>query len=168
MVTLKINNKKYGDIFFNIDDEDLEKVKRYKWYFVKKQNFGYIFTLLGKKYNKTLYLHRYLINANDGDIVDHIDRNGLNNTKSNLRIVTAKENSFNKTKHKNATSKYKGVSVHYKNNIKYIRARIVYKRKIINLGNFKTEIEAGLAYNTKAKELFGEYANLNNISVKKK
>ena len=92
-------------------------------------------------------------------VVDHIDHDGLNNCKSNLRIATLSENRRNSRKAKDTSSKYKGVSWH-KNNKKW-EVKIGFNYKKIHIGYFNNIKEAAEAYNKKAKELFGEFAYLN-------
>ncbi|MGB8225875.1 MAG: AP2/ERF family transcription factor, partial [Sedimentisphaerales bacterium] len=93
-------------------------------------------------------------------VIDHGDGDGLNNTRENLSIVTAAENSYNRRKCKNeCSSRYKGVSREKKSN--RWRAIINYKGIPIRLGYFDNEIEAAKAYDEAAKELYREYAKLN-------
>ena len=103
-----------------------------------------------------LYHHEFL-----PKFLDHIDRNRSNNKIENLREVTLSQNNRNSKPSKNSLSEYKGVSWDKKIN-KWI-AQIKYQNKNIGLGSFDNEIEAALTYNTKATELFKEYAYLNNI-----
>ena len=113
---------------------------------------------------KLCTLHRlgaisFIDNLNDYKCVDHINRNPLNNSVTNLRWCTYQENNMNMSKQNNRSSKFKGVS--YNKDKKKWKAYITYNRKLIHLGYFKTQEEAGRAYNNKARELFGDYANLN-------
>lgn len=101
----------------------------------------------------------------DGAELDRINTDG-DYSKENCRWVTGQQNIWNKRKDnnvKNVTSKYKGVNLNRKTNT--WRARIQYNGVKISLGYFKTQEEAGLAYNKKAIELFGEYAHLNKIET---
>ena len=93
----------------------------------------------------------------DNMVVDHINHDTLDNRRSNLRICTHKQNLANRKKHKLATSKYKGV--------RRINRKTPWEAEISGkyIGVFKTEKEAALAYNTKAKELFDQYAYLNAL-----
>ena len=91
--------------------------------------------------------------------MDHKDRNSLNNHISNLRWCTKEENQHNRSKNKNGTSMYKGVSFHKPLN-KW-RAYIKHNVQRIHLGYFNDEADAGRAYDRKANELFREFANLN-------
>ena len=101
----------------------------------------------------------FLLNLTDLPCVDHKDRNSLNNHLSNLRFCTRKENQQNRSKNKNGTSMYKGVSFHKPLN-KWV-ARIKHNDHQIHLGYFTDEAEAARAYDRKASELFGVFAKLN-------
>ena len=100
---------------------------------------------------------------NDCDLpcVDHINNDPNDNRVVNLRWCTQQQNCWNRTKHVNTTSKYKGVTWNKLCN-KWI-AQIGYNGKVIYIGLFKDEKDAGRAYNVKAKEMFGEFAKLNII-----
>jgi hypothetical protein len=104
-------------------------------------------------------MHRIVMNVSSPDvIVDHIDGNGLNNKKSNLRTVTPAQNCANMRKWKTSGSIYKGV---WENSPGRWRAGISFKNKTISLGTYDTELEAAIAYDKKARELFGEFAHTN-------
>lgn len=96
-------------------------------------------------------------------LVDHINGNGLDNRRSNLRLATAFQNLANMAIRPH-TSQYKGVS-YYKHRTSYKKwvAEIRCNRKRVRLGAFESEIEAARAYNEAAKNLFGEFARLNPI-----
>ncbi len=104
-------------------------------------------------------MHRQIMNAPAGLVVDHIDGNGLNNRKSNLRVCTQGQNSLNSRPRRNCSSRYKGVSFYKRDKI--WQAQIFYNFRTINIGRFDDEVEAALAYDRKAEELFGEFAYLN-------
>jgi hypothetical protein len=93
--------------------------------------------------------------------VDHIDRNKTNNQVSNLRYATVSQNNANRCKRANTSSSYLGVSWSKKNN-KW-QTCISLNRKNIHIGYFENEHDAARAYNDKALELHGEFANLNEI-----
>jgi hypothetical protein len=97
----------------------------------------------------------------NGKYIDHLDGNGLNNQRSNLRFATKSENGMNRQKQENTTSIYKGVSWH-KHNRKWV-AYITINGKRSHLGYFISEVDAAKVYNQKAIELFCEFANLNTF-----
>ena len=107
-------------------------------------------------------LHTLIMNTPKGMVVDHINGNPLDNRKCNLRICTNAENSRNNTLWKTSSIGLKGVqSAKANGSAQPYRARIKYNYKEIQLGTFVTKEEAGIAYDKKALELFGEFASLN-------
>ncbi len=126
---------------------------------------GYEYITLSSPNRKKYLLHRLMaLTFIDGfekcNIVDHIDMNVRNNKLSNLRVSNKSLNAMNYIKNgENCSSKYKGVSYH-KQSGKW-HAYIGSQKKRINLGLFKDEKQAALAYDKKASELYGEYARLN-------
>jgi hypothetical protein len=154
MFCLKLENSE--QVVF-LDIEDVNKVRKYKWYLNKKT--GYIYTYTGK--NKWIYLHRFILDVQDSKIqIDHVYQNKLDCRKSQLRICTNQQNAFNRqNKGIKKTSKYKGVCWEYR--VKKWRATIFFSYKQIYIGTFLDEKEAALAYDNKAKELYGQFANTN-------
>jgi hypothetical protein len=155
IVLRNIKNKETGRCL--IDLEDVEKCKQYKWRMSKDQYVGN---------HKVKSIHKFLLDVPDPKmVVDHINHNTLDNRKENLRKCSCSENSRNQIS-KTGTSKYKGVSWH-KNDKKWV-ASIGYKWKTYRLGCFVNEEDAAIAYNKKAKELFGKFAFLNVVKPKLK
>lgn len=152
-----------------VSAEDYDAIKGYSWSAYKDKNTSYArcsFFLKGQKRQRTLLLHRVICDPAPGLVVDHIDGNGLNNTRANLRVTTQANNMRNSAKYKassgrlRCSSEYKGV---HKVRDKW-RARImIAPKKRINLGYFLSEIDAARAYNKAAQELFGEFAKLNEV-----
>ena len=91
---------------------------------------------------------------------DHINRNGLDNRKVNLRKCTSAENNCNVEK-RTSGSKYKGV--YWYNERKMFRANINVNKKYIFLGYYNTELDAAIAYNNAALKYHGEFACLNKL-----
>ncbi len=91
---------------------------------------------------------------------DHINGDGLDNRRSNLRIASPSQNVMNQKKRTKTSSKFKGCYLEKSTN-KWV-ARITVNYKNIIIGRFKDELKASFAYDEKAKELFGEFAKLNH------
>jgi hypothetical protein len=157
------------DDFAIIDQEDEEKISRYRWYrsFTGSGNPQIRASALGKlaTQNKKVLIHRIIMDCPQGMVVDHINGDIFDNRKSNLRICTNKENSRNQIKRKIGSSKYKGVYFHRKANSpnKWI-ARLVHDGKLVYCGNFYTEYAAGMAWDMAAKSYQGEFARCNILS----
>ena len=107
------------------------------------------------RHSKT-YLHRLVAKAKPGEIVDHINGNGLDNRRENLRIASPQMNRANCNR-ENCTSKYVGVSIQ-KNRI---RVQMKINGKVEHFSKFQSEAEAAFFYDVKCKKLYGEKALLN-------
>jgi hypothetical protein len=107
-------------------------------------------------------MHRIVMETPEGSFTDHIDGNGLNNTRNNLRICTKHQNQMNRRLPTTNKTGYKGVSVYRSKRKKFLwRSEIQMNRKTIYLGLYFCLIKAAKAYDEAAKELFGEFAKLN-------
>lgn len=149
-------NSKYEVI---IDDEDFERVTKYNWFGWTTPRHTSMY-VVGWVDHKTVRLHRFIMGAKIGSIVDHSNGNALDNRKCNLRIATSKQNNQNAKKRRNSkTSKFKGV--HYCNVWKIWKAQIQTNKKKLCLGSYNTELEAAKAYDLAALEYFGEFARIN-------
>ena len=144
--------------FTKVDDDMYDNFAKHAWRILggKKKNK---YVARRDDYVGTILMHRVVVGAKKGEIVDHIDNDGFNNQRSNLRICTHAENMHNSRIHKNNKSGYKGVSITTWGN-KY-RATIIFNKKSIYIGSYLTPREAAIAYDKKAVELFGKFANLN-------
>jgi len=140
-----------------VDAADYGRLSSYKWCAVKEKRNWYAKTL-DKDCNR-LALHRLIMDAPKGLVVDHIDHNCLNNRRSNLRLCTQKQNNCNTLPRKGCSSKYKGVS--FNKARKRFIAYIQHNKKRYFLGYFDDEIDAAKAYDKAAKKFFGEFAYLN-------
>lgn len=114
------------------------------------------------KTRKIITMHCLLMRPGPGQYVDHINGDGLDNRRANLRLVTKQQNGWNQAGH-GGTSKYKGVSFRADTGI--WRAYLTKDGKRRYLGTFADEIDAALAYNSAAKEEYGEYARLNVVEA---
>jgi hypothetical protein len=143
--------------FALVDSEDYYRLARYKWC---SSTCGAKTFYAGRRLaGGTINMHRLIMDAPSHLVVDHIDHNGLNNTKANLRLCTFAQNARNTRPNKGASSRYKGVS--WKKSAKKWSAMIRCNKKISHLGSFENEIAAAKAYDKKAAEFFGEFAYLN-------
>lgn len=142
-----------------VDDSDFEELNRWKWF---EDGRGY--ARRGEKRSGKLvaiFMHRVLLGADVGDLVDHIDGNGLNNTRANLRLCNHFQNMRNSKMRKNNTSGFKGVFWDKKN--ENWRARIRAGAGMINIGSFDTPEEAARHYDAAALRYHGEFARPNSI-----
>lgn len=157
-----------------IDTEDWDKIKVYRWHLHGGKNYttAYVRGLIpnpdkdiNRPRNYTLILlHRLILGKpSKGMVTDHINHNGLDNRKENLRFATRGQNQQNRRAGKNSSSQYLGVS--WINQHQLWQAMIRHNGKRYYLGSFTCEHQAALAYNKKAKELHGEFANLNVINM---
>ena len=148
--------------FALIDDEDFGRVAKYSWYAHPSKNQWYaVRTQLIAGIRQWIPLARFIMKTPFGAIVDHINHDGLDNRKINLRTCTPLENSANRAPRATGSSKYKGVRVRIKSLGGYIHAQIGYNGKFLHLGTFGTEIDAAMAYDKAATELYGVFAYIN-------
>ncbi len=132
-----------------IDADDFDKIQGRKW--TLKKGYATNYFVGGQ-------LHRVILQAPEGLMVDHINGNPLDNRKGNLRVCTVEQNSWNSRKLKNSAMQYKGISLHAEG--KY-QASIRLNKKLHYIGLFETPIAAAAAYDIYAMAHRGEYAKLN-------
>lgn len=143
-----------------VDAEMYEELTKYKWLYQDGYAKRSVWNKETKK-NYHVFMHRVITNCPYGFDVDHINGDKLDNRKCNLRIATRSQNNANIPKYKGKSSKYKGVC--WNKRKRCWKVSIGYGGKMYHLGYFKNEEDAALKYNEHAKELFGEFAYLNNI-----
>lgn len=145
-----------------VDDEDFEYLSKWKWRASKGVNTLYVISSDPPKNEKTIRMHRIILGVTNPRVfIDHIDHDGLNNQKSNLRICSAGENRRNSRPIIGLTSKYKGVS--WDKSVGRWKAQLYINGVIHFLGTFEREQDAALAYNTAATLQYGEFGLLNTI-----
>lgn len=145
--------------------EDFDYFSQWKWSVKKTKRKIYACRLdYTQDKPKQLRLHRLIAERMGLNIenfqIDHIDGNGLNNQRLNLRLATNRQNSQNKRDVKNKTG-YKGVYFNKHNTINIYRARIKVNGNPIDLGHYPTPQAAAQAYDAAAIKYFGEFAATN-------
>lgn len=135
-----------------VDAIDAELIASRKW---RVDSRGYV---VGSFDNRRRLLHRLLLNAPAGIEVDHIDRDKLNNRRSNLRLCTRHENARN-VGNTRGRSRFKGVSWHARS--ERWRAHICADCVVRFLGSYRDETDAARAYDLAAVRLHGAFAVLN-------
>ena len=154
-------SKKYGTLCIEFDTEDAGVILGRTWTLGASSHTFYA-RGTNPSTRERECLHRVLMDAAEGEIVDHIDGNGLNNRRDNLRICTVRQNAQNRRVLAN-TSKYKGVSWDARH--KHWVAAIIVNGRRIKLGSFKSEAIAAHMYNRAATRHFGEFARLNDTGL---
>lgn len=165
MREIPLNGKKAAGRVALVDDEDYELVSAYNWHIYEGWTSGpYAVGRIkgGGRAAAKVSMHVLIMNQRG---IDHIDHNGLNNQRSNLRPTNHVENARNGRRHQDSTSPYKGAHLSYvskKWNLKKPwHSSIYFDGKQRHLGYFETAEEAAHAYDAAARELFGEWAYLN-------
>lgn len=152
-----------------VDDSDYALVSQWKWHAQPRPDTVYAFRNINirGKY-KGVRLHRLIMGVTDPKIeVDHIDGDGLNNTRANLRLATKAQNQANSRKRRDGkSSRFKGVSlipraVHFGPWYAYISDG---HGSTHSIGHFATELGAAAAYNASAYRAYGSFARLNDLT----
>lgn len=149
-----------------VDKEDEYLLEKYSWH-INSQ--GYLVTdiqisKIPRKRN-ILLLHRVIMNADSGQLIDHKNRDKLDNRKCNLRFCTRSQNAMNRKAQKNSLSNYKGVSPFRKKWRAVINIKIGETSKQFHIGVFDNPELAASAYNKQAIILHKEFKCLNKIKL---
>ena len=146
-------------LFALVNEEDFEYLNKEKWCAMNLKKADKIYAVRRHK-NKIVYMHRVILNPEKGMVIDHIDRNGLNNTRDNIRACTPSQNQANRRVWiKKTSSRFLGVIKHQNGWL----SSITKNRIRMTIGCFKDEIEAAKAYNEAAIKHHGEFATLNTF-----
>lgn len=138
-----------------VDDEDYEWLSCYKWCTSNHSGTDYVIN------SKLEYMHRLILCPPYGMVCDHINHDGLDNQKENIRVCTSSENQINKKPQLGFTSKYKGVYWHIRNKWASL---IKINQRGYHCGLYINEEDAALVYNLYAITIFGKYAYLNEVN----
>ncbi len=149
--------------YAKVEPADYKRLREYEWLSIKgTRNFYAVRRVKGTKGTRfsIIYMHRELIEVADRLLVDHINHDGMDNRRTNLRAATQAQNIRNRKKFANSIgSKYKGIFCAKKQ--KRWIARIMLEKKKIYLGCFRNEIDAAKAYDRAARKYHGEFASMN-------
>jgi hypothetical protein len=138
-----------------IDEEDLELVSRFIWFADRRKFVAYAKTL-SRRVNTTM--HRLVMKAKKGQQVDHINGDGLDNRKQNLKLSTGSSNQQNAHNKRRSISGYRGV---YPSSNNKWRTQLTHKKKRYHLGVYETTLEAAIAYDNAADSLYGPFGYRN-------
>lgn len=160
MKTIKLSK----GMFAMVDDADFDDVNRHRWHVLMAPGVARACRTYKRNGTKIhVYMHRQIIGALPGQIVDHANHDGLDNRRSNLRLCSKADNARNGYRRiRGKTAKFKGVCITSRRHTPSPwRATITVNGRQKSLGNYKTQDEAALAYDAAARSYFGEFANLN-------
>lgn len=151
------------DLFVTVDDADFEYLSQFKWRrsFTRSRQNPKIYAIrhIRGDDNAGLLMHRELLQPQRGRIIDHINGNGLDNQRANLRICSIAENSRNRGVPLKGSSPFKGVCLE-KASGRYV-AKITVNYKAIALGHYHDPVDAAHAYDAAARKYHGEFAYFN-------
>jgi len=139
-----------------VDDADYPAISVHSWALARKRDKLYAVARIN---GRGVYLHRLIMGAPMFRVVDHIDGDGLNNRRSNLRICTRSQNMGNSRAHRDRSGEFKGV--YYERDSGRYVAQICCRHRRTKIGRFPTPLDAARAYDAAAREAFGEFAKTN-------
>lgn len=148
-------------MYAKVDREDYEIVSQYKWYATPGKITWYAKTsawdnTVGR--SRSISMHRLLLDAQPGQLVDHANHDGLDNRRANIRLATNSQNTANSSKKRKA-ARYRGLG--FNNRLRRWQVYVEKDGYCHYCGSYKNDEEAAKAYDQKAVELFGEFATLN-------
>ena len=159
-------------LWTKIDLEDLDRVINFPYTWSAKYDPDleqyYVETTIycgfedGKKLGKALKLHKFIMNVNDDRVVDHINHDTLDNTKSNLRVISHSNNSTNrKSRNKNNKSGYRNVSLDKRSNMWIVQLSINKKNTCLGKFEYDELDKAGQFAEEMRQKYYGEFAGKN-------
>jgi hypothetical protein len=151
-----------GGVFAQVDDADYILLRQYKWYAFKPCKIWYASRYNPKKRKCNITMHREIMKPPSTKEIDHIDGNGLNNQRNNLRICTHQQNAWNQGVKLGNTTGFKGVKFDRSRGKYEAEIRIQGRKKF--LGRFSSPTEAAQAYDRMDIKIHGEFANKQSLN----
>jgi len=149
--------------FAIVEQEGYYALSRFKWTLLNCHRRQYAIRSVWderERKNRHIFMHRLVMSPPDDMYVDHINGDGLDNRRANLRVVSRLHNCWNRRKQATpSSSRFKGVTK--RKGSKKWKACIRFDKRLIDLGLFEDEVEAGRAYDEAARRYYGEFAQLN-------
>lgn len=161
-VRIPLSSRKHPNLFAIVDEEDAPRILQFTWHIEHSTNrvrYARRIAHLPDGTQRSIRMHRFIANAGQHESVDHINGNGLDNRRANLRVANKSQNGINAAFPVTNTSGYKGVSFCARTGKWH--AKIEHYKKSIFLGSFDTSEAAASAYDEMAREIHGEFARLN-------
>lgn len=160
-IRIPLHSRKYPDLFAIVDESDGETIGRYRWNVLRASNTFYARANMKDVHGvwRVVYMHHLVLPLSAEKKVDHKNRNGLDNRRSNLRYSSTSQNTSNSGPRCDSASGFKGVF--WCHQTQAWRSEIRPNGGYIYLGRFNTPEDAARAYDAAARKHFGEFAYLN-------
>ena len=164
---IDVSTPKFPNMFAVVDSEDYKRLTKDGKWSTSDGRRGVFYAVRQTKTGENLKMHREIAQPQPGELVDHINGDGLDNRKGKLRIATSSQNQANcREILPHNTSGFRGVSYHKHNKLWYVRIHV--EGKTIHLGTRKNPEEASKLYDIAAIEYFGEFAKTNTMLRERK
>lgn len=160
-VEICIESPKHGSKTVYVDLVDFDLVNNKNWWVVKSGKTFYCCCYNPETGDRKYEMHQLLMGVKGAD---HIDHNGLNNRRCNLRVATKRQNLYNKTMYSTNKSGYRGIAFDPSSRSKTYRAAVKVNGKTVSGRRFKNPLLAAMQYNILAEYYYGDFANINEFT----
>lgn len=151
-IRIPLNSRKYPGLYALVDEADYELVAAHRW----RPQVRSV-TVYARSIDDGSFMHRLILSPGHGEVVDHVNHDGLDNRRSNIRICTPKENSMNRRPKPHSSSRYKNVTYRHG---KWIAASMM-DGETYRLGHFVSEELAARVADRHCREMQGDFSLLN-------